>query len=67
MLTPNWNWHDHNHHGDEPMVWFDGLDLPLVATLESIFFENHPDRAFRLFRRDELPEQQGVTNTFEPR
>ncbi len=42
ILTPNWNWHDHNNHGDEPMVWFDGLDLPLVTTLESIFFENHP-------------------------
>jgi gentisate 1,2-dioxygenase len=43
ILTPNWNWHDHNNHGGEPMVWFDGLDLPLMATLESIFFENHPD------------------------
>ncbi len=43
ILTPIWNWHDHNNRGDEPMVWFDGLDLPLVTTLESIFFENHPD------------------------
>jgi gentisate 1,2-dioxygenase len=43
VLTPQWTWHDHNNYGDEPMVWFDGLDLPLVATLESIFFENHPD------------------------
>jgi gentisate 1,2-dioxygenase len=43
VLTPNWNWHDHNNRGDEPMVWFDGLDLPLVTNLESIFFENHPD------------------------
>jgi gentisate 1,2-dioxygenase len=43
ILTPKWNWHDHNNHGDEPMVWFDGLDLPLLVTLESIFFENHPE------------------------
>jgi gentisate 1,2-dioxygenase len=43
VLTPNWMWHDHNNYGDEPMVWFDGLDLPLMVTLESIFFENHPD------------------------
>ncbi|HZO37069.1 MAG TPA: cupin domain-containing protein [Solirubrobacteraceae bacterium] len=42
ILTPNWNWHDHNNAGDEPVVWFDGLDLPLVSTLETIFFENHP-------------------------
>jgi gentisate 1,2-dioxygenase len=44
ILTPNWNWHDHNNEGDQPMVWFDGLDLPLVTTLESIFFENHAER-----------------------
>jgi gentisate 1,2-dioxygenase len=43
ILTPKWNWHDHNNEGDSPMVWFDGLDLPLMTTLESIFFENHPD------------------------
>ena len=29
---------------DQPMVWFDGLDLPLLTTLESIFFENHPNQ-----------------------
>ncbi len=26
------------------MVWFDGLDLPLLTTLASIFFENHPEQ-----------------------
>ena len=44
ILTPIWNWHDHNNRSDDPMVWFDGLDLPLLTTLESIFFENHPDQ-----------------------
>ena len=43
ILTPNWSWHDHNNYGSEPMVWFDGLDLPLMTTLEAVFFENHPD------------------------
>jgi gentisate 1,2-dioxygenase len=43
VLTPNWTWHDHNNDSDQPMIWFDGLDLPLATTLESIFFENHPD------------------------
>jgi gentisate 1,2-dioxygenase len=42
ILTPNWMWHDHMNAGDEEMLWFDGLDLPIVSTLESIFFENHP-------------------------
>jgi gentisate 1,2-dioxygenase len=44
ILTPIWNWHDHNNQSEEPMVWFDGLDLPLLTTLEAIFFENHPDQ-----------------------
>jgi gentisate 1,2-dioxygenase len=44
VLTPAWTWHDHNNRGDEPMVWFDGLDLPLLTTLEAIFFENHPEQ-----------------------
>jgi gentisate 1,2-dioxygenase len=44
ILTPIWNWHDHNNRSDEPRVWFDGLDLPLLTTLESIFFENHPQQ-----------------------
>lgn len=44
ILTPKWNWHDHTNSSDRPMTWFDGLDLPLVATLEAVFFENHPDR-----------------------
>ena len=44
ILTPIWNWHDHNNQSDQPMVWFDGLDLPLLTTLESIFFENYPDQ-----------------------
>ena len=44
VLTPIWNWHDHNNDGNEPMVWFDGLDLPLMTSLESIFFENHPQQ-----------------------
>jgi gentisate 1,2-dioxygenase len=43
VLTPNWTWHDHNNPTDQPMAWFDGLDLPLVTTLEAVFFENHPD------------------------
>ncbi|HVB23880.1 MAG TPA: cupin domain-containing protein [Ktedonobacteraceae bacterium] len=56
ILTPNWNWHDHNNQSDNPMVWFDGLDLPLLTTLESIFFENHPDQLQRVQGRN-LSEQ----------
>jgi len=39
ILTPSWTWHEHHNPGTEPMIWFDGLDLPLVQTLDAIFFE----------------------------
>jgi gentisate 1,2-dioxygenase len=43
VLTPSWTWHDHSNPTDAPMVWFDGLDLPLAASLESVFFEPYPE------------------------
>jgi gentisate 1,2-dioxygenase len=42
VLTPSMNWHDHVNSGDGEMFWFDGLDLPMVAALDSIFFEPYP-------------------------
>ncbi len=57
VLTPSWTWHDHVHHGDEPMVWMDVLDINLVRSLNAIFFEPYdrgvqdvspiPDSSFR--------------------
>jgi len=39
VLTPSWTWHEHTHPGEGRMVWFDGLDLPLLHHLDSMFFE----------------------------
>ena len=39
VLTPCWTWHEHHNPGTDPMVWFDGLDLPLVRNLDAMFFE----------------------------
>ena len=43
VLTPSYSWHEHNNSGAEPMIWFDGLDLPLVRNLDAVFFEPGPD------------------------
>ena len=43
VLTPNWTWHDHGNDTQDPMIWLDGLDLPLVHLLESVFFEPFPE------------------------
>jgi gentisate 1,2-dioxygenase len=39
VLTPSWTWHEHHNPGPEPMIWFDGLDVPLVRNLDAVFFE----------------------------
>lgn len=43
VLTPNWCWHGHGNEGSAPAYWIDFLDVPLVQTLEPMFFERHPD------------------------
>jgi gentisate 1,2-dioxygenase len=43
VLTPSWAWHDHVHEGEEPMIWLDVLDISLVSSLGSIFFEDYGD------------------------
>jgi len=39
IITPSWTWHDHGNTGDEPVVWMDGLDIPLVRLLDASFAE----------------------------
>ena len=31
VITPSWTWHDHGNETTQPMVWLDGLDIPIVA------------------------------------
>jgi gentisate 1,2-dioxygenase len=39
VLTPSWTWHDHGNETAERVVWFDGLDVPLVHSLDAMFFQ----------------------------
>jgi len=39
ILTPSWTWHSHGNETGEPMVWLDGLDVPMVAALDAGFSE----------------------------
>jgi len=39
VITPSWSFHDHGNPSDQPMVWLDGLDLPLVELLDAQFME----------------------------
>ena len=44
IITPSWTWHDHGHRGvvdvDEPVVWLDGLDIPMLKFFDAGFSEN---------------------------
>jgi len=43
IITPSWTWHDHGSQSDGPVVWLDGLDIPLVRFLDCGFAQNNPD------------------------
>jgi gentisate 1,2-dioxygenase len=44
VLTPNGTWHDHGVEADGTQcIWQDGLDIPLMNSLDANFYEVHPD------------------------
>lgn len=53
ILTPNWTWHDHGNTSDRPMIWLDGLDIPLVVYLNQIFYEPYAAERYPLTRAPE--------------
>src|SRR2546430_8856103 len=54
ILTPNWTWHDHHNESEDPIIWLDGLDGPLIQSLNILFFEE-----------SEIPEQSITRQTGE--
>jgi gentisate 1,2-dioxygenase len=44
IITPSWTWHDHGNPGidgvSEPVVWLDGLDIPMIRFFDAGFAEN---------------------------
>ncbi len=40
ILTPTGLWHEHGHDGNEPVIWLDVLDLPLVYYMETSYHIN---------------------------
>jgi gentisate 1,2-dioxygenase len=50
IITPSWTWHDHGNDGDEPVVWLDGLDIPIVALHDAQFAERYPEAVQPLAR-----------------
>ncbi len=47
ILTPTGLWHEHGHDGDQPVVWLDVLDLPLMFYLEASYHVDGARQATR--------------------
>jgi gentisate 1,2-dioxygenase len=45
VITPAWRWHLHGNESARPMVWLDGLDIPLAMSLGGTFREDAEARA----------------------
>jgi gentisate 1,2-dioxygenase len=50
VITPSWNWHHHGHDGSGPMIWLDGLDIPIVALFNSTFRDDHESNTAEITR-----------------
>ena len=50
VITPQWTWHDHGNHTDEPMMWLDGLDIPMLQLFDCSFSEGWSDDEHPLTR-----------------
>ena len=44
VITPPWRWHRHGNRSGEPMVWLDGLDIPLAMYFGGTFREDEHER-----------------------
>jgi gentisate 1,2-dioxygenase len=80
IITPSWTWHDHGNptieDGGEPVVWLDGLDIPLIGHLDAGFAESYPEAAqpvlrpegdsFARFGHNMAPVRHRVTDPTSP-
>jgi len=54
ILTPSWSWHDHGNETSAPMIWLDGLDLPLLGALDVIFAEHAATAQYGVTKPDDV-------------
>lgn len=50
VITPPMAWHDHGNQSEEPMIWLDGLDIPMVSLFDASFAESFEQEAQPLKR-----------------
>jgi gentisate 1,2-dioxygenase len=52
ILTPSSTFHDHGNPGGNPVMWLDGLDVPIVNLFDASFSAHHQDDTQPVARRE---------------
>jgi gentisate 1,2-dioxygenase len=52
IITPSWTWHDHGNEAGEPVVWLDGLDIPMIRFFDAGFAENETSKSQKVARAE---------------
>lgn len=61
ILTPSWTYHDHGNPGSEPVIWLDGLDVPIVNLFDTSFAGHHPQETQPVTRNEgDAPARYGA-------
>ena len=63
ILTPTGLWHEHGHDGQDPVVWLDVLDLPLVYYMEASYHINGSRQAIHPGQGDRQNVRAGIAPT----
>jgi gentisate 1,2-dioxygenase len=56
IVTPSWTYHDHGNLSEDPVIWLDGLDVPIVNLFDTSFSEQHPEGHQAVRSGDGAPE-----------
>ena len=52
IITPSWTWHDHGSEAGGPVVWLDGLDIPMIRFFDAGFAEADTRRSQAVTRSE---------------
>lgn len=62
VITPAGAWHDHGNHSSEPMIWLDGLDIPIVSVFDASFAEEHQEDEQPITRQNDDSKWRFASN-----
>ena len=52
IITPSWAFHDHGSDSQGPVVWLDGLDIPMIRFFDAGFAENDTSKSQQVTRTE---------------